>query len=62
MAVFIGLRVVVVVGQQLVVVHTDDHPEDEQHQEDEQKEVDVGNHLIPTRHLVLEQETYTKSR
>ena len=44
--------VVVVVGE-VVVVDGHDHTQNEQEKENEKTKVDVGNHLIPTGHLIL---------
>ena len=47
---------VVVEGDELVIVHTAHHHQDQDHEEDEEEEVHVGYHLVPIGHLVLKWE------
>ncbi len=44
---------IVVVGDELVVVHASYYHQDEDHQEDQKEEVDIGYHLVPIGHLIL---------
>lgn len=48
----LGWVIVVVVGK-VVVVYRHDYAQNEEEEEDKESKVDVGYHLVPTRHLVL---------